>query len=145
MDYPPFGDYNRQDSSQSTGKGLLGSGWRPLYRQFDLDYFWHLLSNDTVELCKKTLDLSSDLADTLGRKHYSWWANIIHLFSDDIHYDFNEFWEYITPNPSWPDRRYERVLTVETPVTQLITEIVFRSIMSLPDYKKSFYLKFWIF
>ncbi|WP_013323817.1 AAA family ATPase [Gloeothece verrucosa] len=121
MDYSSSGDFNRQNPNQTANKGLLGSGWRPLYRQFDLNYLWHLFSYDTLELFKKSLDVTSDLADALGRNHYTWWANVLNVFSEDTQYHFNEFWEYITPEPFWPDQRYGRVLTVETPVTQIIS------------------------
>ena len=61
-----FTQNNRQN------RGLLGAGWRPLYRQLDLEYLVHLASNDPVELAQKTLDAASDIADAMGRHQYSW-------------------------------------------------------------------------
>jgi len=102
-------------------RGLLGAGWRPLSRQFDWDFLLHLVSNDPWELTQKTLDIASDIADALGRNHYAWWANILHVFSEDTRYELDEFWDYITPEPPFPDYRYKDVITTETPVTQLVS------------------------
>ncbi len=118
-------EYFRNDDA-SAGKtpqerGLLGAGWRPLSRQFDWDFLWHLASNDPWELTQKTLDIASDIADSLGRNHYAWWANILNVFSENMRYELDEFWAYITPEPPVPDYRYKDVLTIETPVTQLVS------------------------
>jgi hypothetical protein len=113
------GRFHHQGNAQS--RGLLGSGWRPLYRQFEIDYFWHLVSNDPFELTKKTMDIASDVADALGRNNYSWWANFFNIFSENVRYEIDEFWDYITPQPPSPDYRYKDVLTTETPVVQLVS------------------------
>ncbi|HBB33796.1 MAG TPA: AAA family ATPase [Cyanobacteria bacterium UBA8803] len=102
-------------------KGLLGAGWRPLSRQFDWDFFWHLVRNDSWELVQKTLDITSDIADTLGRNHYAPWANLIGLFSENMRYEMDEFWDYITPEPVAPNHRDGEVMIVETPVTKIVT------------------------
>lgn len=112
-------DGYQQNNSQS--KGLLGSGWRPLYREFDLEYFWYLASNDPWELTQKSLDLASDVADILGRHQYAWWANILSVFSENTRYELDEFWDYITPLPPTPDYRYKDLLRIETPVRQLVS------------------------
>ena len=102
-------------------KGLLGAGWRPLSRQFNWEYLWHLIYNDKNELTQKSLDVISDLANALGRNEYTWWANILNLFSDNTKYELDEFWNYITPEPSTPDYRFKDVLTTETPITQAVS------------------------
>src|ERR687885_1182525 len=101
-------------------RGLLGAGWRPLTRQFDWDYLLHLVSNDSWELTQKTLDVVSDIADALGRNYYAWWSNILHVFSENTRYELDEFWNYITPEPQFPDHRYGEVLSIEIPVTQAV-------------------------
>jgi hypothetical protein len=116
-----FGNDDRSMRSNPQGRGLLGAGWRPLNRQFDLDFFWHLVSNDPWELTQKTLDIASDIADALGRQHYAWWANILNVFSENTRYELDEFWDYITPAPPFPDQRYGEVLSVEVPVIQLVS------------------------
>ena len=98
-------DGYQQNNSKS--KGLLGAGWRPLYREFDLEYFWYLASNDPWELAQKSLDFASDVADVLGRHQYAWWANILNVFSENTRYELDEFWDYITPLPPTPDYRYK--------------------------------------
>ncbi len=107
--------------NNTQSRGLLGAGWRPLSRQFDWDFFLHLVSNDPLELTQKTLDIASDIADALGRNYYAWWANLLHVFSENTRYELDEFWNYITPEPPVPDQRYGEVLSVETPVTQIVT------------------------
>jgi ATP-dependent Zn protease len=102
-------------------RGLLGSGWRPLHRQLDLEYLLHLASSDPVELAQKTLDAASDIADAMGRHQYSWFANILNVFSENTRYEIDEFWNYITPEQIYPNYRYKDVLMVETPVVQLVS------------------------
>lgn len=119
LEYSENEDNIAQKNSQS--RGLLGAGWRPLSRQFDWDFFLHLVSNDPWELTQKTLDIASDIADALGRNHYAWWANALQVFSENTRYELDEFWDYITPEPPFPDYRYKDVLTTETPVTQLVS------------------------
>ncbi|NET29250.1 AAA family ATPase [Okeania sp. SIO1I7] len=116
-----FGSKDNYQQNNPQNKGLLGAGWRPLHRDFDLEYLWYLLSNDLWELSQKTLDIASDLADALGRHQFAWWANILNVFSENTRYEFDEFWDYITPQPPAPDYRYQDVLSVETPVTRTIT------------------------
>ncbi|MCU0542698.1 MAG: ATP-binding protein [Oscillatoriaceae cyanobacterium Prado104] len=112
---------NNYNQNNSQNRGLLGSGWRPLYRKFDWDYVMHLVSSDPLELAQKTLDAASDIADAMGRHQYAWWANILNVFSENTRYEMDEFWDYITPQPIYPDYRYRDVLTTETPVIQLVS------------------------
>jgi ATP-dependent Zn protease len=112
---------NNFNQNNPQNRGLLGSGWRPLYRQLDLEYLLHLASSDPVELAQKTLDAASDIADAMGRHQYSWWANILNVFSENIRYEMDEFWDYITPQQVYPDYRYKDILIVETPVVQLVS------------------------
>jgi len=115
---------NNEDTSayrEPQSRGLLGAGWRPLNRQLDWEYFFHLLSNDTWELSQKTLGIMSNLADAMGRNEFTWWANILNVFSDNTRYGLDEFWNYLTPEPPTPDYRYKDVLTTETPLTQLVS------------------------
>lgn len=112
---------NNFNQNNPQNRGLLGSGWRPLYRQFDLEYLLHLASSDPVELAQKTLDAASDIADAMGRHQYSWFANILNVFSENTRYEIDEFWNYITPEQIYPNYRYKDVLMVETPVVQLVS------------------------
>ncbi|MEG3847082.1 AAA family ATPase [Microcoleus sp. herbarium19] len=112
-------NFDRQNNSQN--RGLLGSGWRPLYREFDWQHFLHLASSDPKELAQKTLDVASDIADAMGREQYSWLANVLNLFSENTRYEIDEFWDYITPQPVYPDYRYKDVLVTETPVVQMVS------------------------
>ena len=112
---------NNFNQNNPQNRGLLGSGWRPLYRQFDWDHLLHLASNDPLELAQKSLDAASDIADAMGRHQYTWWANILNVFSENTRYEIDEFWDYITPQPVYPDYRYKDVLTTETPVVQLVS------------------------
>jgi hypothetical protein len=116
-----FGNNDAPLRNNLQGRDLLGAGWRPLSRQFDWDFLLHLASNDPWELTQKTLSFASDLADAVGRNHYTWWANILNVFSENTRYELEEFWDYITPDPPLPDHRYGEVLSVETPVTQLVS------------------------
>ncbi len=124
MSFSNWDAFNSDDNTkrqQSQGQGLLGAGWRPLDRQFDGAFFQHLLTNDTLALLQKSLDVASDLADALGRTQYTWWANLLNLFSDRTQGKLHEFWEYLTPAPPFPDQRYGEVLYVETPVKQVVS------------------------
>ncbi len=112
---------NNFNQNNPQNRGLLGSGWRPLYRQFDLQHLLHLASTDPVELAQKTLDAASDIADAMGRHQYTWWANILNVFSENTRYEIDEFWDYVTPQPVYPDYRYKDVLVTETPVVQLVS------------------------
>lgn len=96
--------------------GLLGAGWRPLHREIDWSYLWHLMQNDSEELLQKTLDLASDLANAVGRREYTWWSNLLNLFSENTRYEVDEFWNYITPDYSIPDAHSKQVLSVATPL-----------------------------
>lgn len=113
--------YQNSATHDAQGKGLLSTGWRPLHREFDWEYFTNLLLNDPLSFTQKTLDLASDVADSLGRTQYAWWANIFNVFSESMRYEFDEFWDYITPAPLLPDYRCQDILSVETPVTQLVS------------------------
>jgi ATPase family associated with various cellular activities (AAA) len=112
---------NNFTQNNPQNRGLLGSGWRPLYRQFDWEHLMHLASSDPLELTQKTLDVASDIADAIGRHQYTWWANILNVFSENTRYEMDEFWDYITPQPVYPDYRYKDILTTETPVVQLVS------------------------
>jgi ATPase family associated with various cellular activities (AAA) len=112
---------NNFTQNNPQNRGLLGSGWRPLYRQFDWEHLMHLASSDPLELAQKTLDVASDIADAIGRHQYTWWANILNVFSENTRYEMDEFWDYITPQPVYPDYRYKDILTTETPVVQLVS------------------------
>ncbi|MBE9181965.1 AAA family ATPase, partial [Oculatella sp. LEGE 06141] len=76
-------------------RSLLSSGWRSLNRQLDVGFLWQLVWNDSSELSRKTADLLSEVAITLGRKEYEWWANLLSFFSDNTRYKLDEYWNYI--------------------------------------------------
>lgn len=113
--YPESGYNNHQN------RGLLNAGWRPLNREFDYKYFQNLMSNDPWELMQKAMGVISDLADSLGRTQYSWWANILNIFSENTRYELDEFWDYITPAPLSPDYRYKDLISTEAPIVQSVS------------------------
>jgi hypothetical protein len=121
MDSGYFKDDDNSNRNNLQNRGLLGAGWRPLSREFDWDFFQHLVTNDPWELTQKTLNFASDIADALGRNHYTWWANILNVFSENVRYEMDEFWDYITPAPPFPDQRYGEILSIESPITQLVS------------------------
>ncbi len=114
-----YGDFNQNNNAQN--KGLLASGWRPLNRDLDVGFLANIIFNDTWNLTKRSVDFASDVADALTRRQYSWWANILNVFSDSVQYEFNELWNYITPDPASPDRRHQDVLIAQTPIVQLVS------------------------
>lgn len=114
-----YDNFNQNNNAQS--KGLLAAGWRPLNRDLDLEFLANIVVNDTWSLAKRSADFLSDVADALSRKQYAWWANILNVFSDSVQYEFNELWNYITPDPASPDRRYKDVLIAQTPIVQLVS------------------------
>lgn len=117
-----YGDYDGgYDNRSPQETDLLGSGWRPLQRDFVPDYFWKLAWRDPGQLTQKTLDLASDLADMLGRQNFTWWANLLSLFSDSTRYEIDEFWSYITPEPPGPDYRFQETISTETPIVQAVS------------------------
>ncbi|MEM9923784.1 MAG: AAA family ATPase [Cyanobacteria bacterium P01_D01_bin.50] len=118
-----FDYFGQQENSRGNNnrQSLLTSGWRPFYRELDWQFLWQLLSNDSQELTQKTLNLTSSLAETLGRKHYTWWANLLNLASEDTRYELDKYWNYITPDPLTPDHRYKDVLSTETPIVQFVS------------------------
>lgn len=103
------------------GQGLLGAGWRPFYRQLDWDFLADLVVQDSPELCQRTMNVVSRLADSVGRSNYAWWANLANLFSADTRYYLDEFWGYITPDPPGPDHRHVDMLSIDTPVRQVVS------------------------
>ena len=114
-----YGDFNQNNNAQS--KGLLAAGWRPLNRDLDVGFLANIVVNDTWNLSKRGVDFLSDVADALSRKQYSWWANILNVFSDSVQYEFNELWNYITPDPAAPDRRHKDVIVAQTPIVQFVS------------------------
>lgn len=110
---------NTYGAKKGQGQGLLGSGWRPFYRQLDGQFLATLMLQDTPELLQRSLNLCSRLADSAGRSNYAWWANLANLFSADTRYYVDEFWSYLTPDPPSPDFRHRDVLSIETPVSPL--------------------------
>ncbi|MBD2214074.1 AAA family ATPase [Nostoc linckia FACHB-104] len=118
-----FDDFrnNEGNSANNNRQNLLSSGWRPFQRDFDLAYFGQILFHDTHELTQKTINLASYYADALGRRDYSWWANILNVASDYTRGELQKFWNFITPEPLTPDNRYKEVLSTETPITQFVS------------------------
>ncbi|MEM7726071.1 MAG: AAA family ATPase [Cyanobacteria bacterium P01_A01_bin.45] len=119
MGFDYFG-INENSKKNNNRPSLLASGWRPFHRDIDWEFLWELISQDTQELTQKTLNLTSGIAENLGRKHYSWWANLLNLVSEDTRYEVEKYWNYITPEPSSPDYRYKDILVTETPISQLV-------------------------
>jgi ATP-dependent Zn protease len=117
-------DYYRSHegtNANTNRQSLLSSGWRPLHREFDWRFICELLLNDTQELTQKTLNLASNIADTLGRNNYTWWANLLNVVSDNTRYEVEKYWNYITPDSFAPDYRYKESLSTETPTVQFVS------------------------
>jgi hypothetical protein len=119
----PFDDYyddfnNSNNMSHQRAQGLLSAGWRPYYRQLDLEFLANLATQDTAELFQKSCNLASNLANAAGRREFAWWANLVNLFSADVRYHVDEFWSYITPAPPGPDHQYVDRLSIETPIAR---------------------------
>lgn len=120
MEFDYFG-HQENSRANNNRQTLLSSGWRPFYRELNWEFLWQLLSNDSQELTQKTLNLTSSLAETLGRNNYAWWANLISLTSEDTRYELEKYWNFITPEPLTPDHRYKDVLSTETPIVQFVS------------------------
>ncbi len=120
MEFDYFRNYENSPTN-SNRQSLLASGWRPFNREFNWEYVWHLMHSDTRELTQKTLNLASNVAETLGRNHYAWWANLLNIVSENTRYEFEKYWNYITPEPLSPDYRYKDVLSTETPIHQFVS------------------------
>jgi ATP-dependent Zn protease len=117
-------DYFRNGEGTSTNnnrQSLLASGWRPFNREFDWEFLWQLMSGDSREFMQKSVNLASNFADALGRNHYTWWANLLNVASDNTRYEFEKYWNYITPEPIAPDHRYKDILATETPIVQFVS------------------------
>jgi hypothetical protein len=118
-----FDDFrsNEGNSANNNRQNLLSSGWRPFQRDFDWGFFGQILFHDTQELTQKSINLASYYADALGRRDYSWWANILNVASDYTRGELQKFWNYITPEPLTPDNRYKEILSTETPIMQFVS------------------------
>ncbi|MDZ8049934.1 MAG: AAA family ATPase [Aulosira sp. ZfuVER01] len=118
-----FDDFrgNEGNSANNNRQNLLSSGWRPFQRDFDLGFFWQILFHDTQELTQKSINLASYYADALGRRDYSWWANLLNVASDYTRGELQKYWNFITPEPLTPDNRYKEVLSTETPIMQFVS------------------------
>ncbi|NWF62178.1 MAG: AAA family ATPase [Fischerella sp.] len=113
--------YNEGSPANNNRQGLLASGWRPFHRDFDWEFLWQLMCNDTRELTQKSFNLASSIAETLGRNNYAWWANLLNIASENTRYEVEKFWNYITPDPLTPDYRYKDVLSTDTPIVQFVS------------------------
>ncbi|MFS8854930.1 ATP-binding protein [Synechococcus sp. H55.7] len=107
---------------QANSYNLLQSGWKPLYRHFDAEYFWQLAMQDPWALAEKFLDVCSDVANAVGRREYSPLANFLNLFSENTRYEIEEFWNSITPPLPGPDYTvFQDQLSTETPIRQQVS------------------------
>jgi ATP-dependent Zn protease len=120
MEFDYFRSTDKNQNNQNR-QNLLASGWRPLNRDLDWGFLWQLLYSDTKELTQKSLNIASNLAEILGRKNYTWWANLLSLVSENTRYEIEKYWNYITPDPQSPDHRYQDVLSTETPILQFVS------------------------
>ncbi len=112
---------NESNAANNKSQSLISSGWRPFQRDLDWEFLWKLWCNDTHELTQKSFNLASNFAEVLGRNNYTWWANLLSVVSDNTRYEFEKFWNYITPDPQSPDHRYKDVLSTETPIVQFVS------------------------
>ena len=119
---PYFDAFESSQPARPTAtQGLLGSGWRPYHRQLDLKFLAEVALHDGNELLTKWLNLHSNLANIAGRNEYTWWANALNLFSADARYYVDEFWDFVTPDPPYPNHRYVDLLSVETPIKPMMS------------------------
>lgn len=95
MEFDYFGNTDNSNNNQNK-QNLLASGWRPLNRDLDLGFLWHLIQSDTRELTQKSLSVASNFAEVLGRKNFTWWANLLSLVSENTRYEIEKYWNYIT-------------------------------------------------
>ncbi|MCM0593981.1 MAG: AAA family ATPase [Gloeotrichia echinulata IR180] len=112
---------NESTPTNNNRQSLIASGWRPLQRDFDWQYFCEVITHDTQELSQKTINLASYYADALARRDYSWWANLLNVASDYTRGELQKYWNFITPDPLTPDNRYKDVLSTETPIVQFVS------------------------
>ncbi|MFK0731667.1 MAG: AAA family ATPase [Gloeotrichia echinulata GP01] len=112
---------NESTPTNNNRQSLIASGWRPLQRDFDWQYFYDVITHDTQELSQKTINLASYYADALARRDYSWWANLLNVASDYTRGELQKYWNFITPDPLTPDNRYKDVLSTETPIVQFVS------------------------
>ncbi|WP_414752334.1 AAA family ATPase [Anabaena sp. CCY 9910] len=120
MEFDYFRNNDNSNNNQNR-QNLLSSGWRPLNRDLDLGFLWQLIHSDTRELTQKSLSVASNFAEVLGRKNFTWWANLLSLVSENTRYEIEKYWNYITPDPQSPDHRYKDVLSTETPIHQFVS------------------------
>ncbi|MDX2273516.1 MAG: AAA family ATPase [Cyanobacteriota bacterium] len=113
-----FDTYDQEAPTQTvvSSKTLLSLGWQPLYRQLDWLYLQRLITQDPGEFWRHTLDVCGEVASTLGRTEYTWWANWLGVISGYTRQEVEKFWDYITPAPTEPNWR-QPTLTTLTPVT----------------------------
>lgn len=116
-----FNQFNQFQQNQQQGQSLLAAGWRPLNRDFDWNYFLQLAQNDGDELNRRMMSAVSTIAESLGRNHQAWWANMINLFSSYTRSEIDQIWNYMTPEPPCPDYRFTDTLSVETPIRQIVS------------------------
>lgn len=116
-----FNQYNQFQHSQQQGQNLLAAGWRPLNRDFDWNYFLHLVQNDGDELNRRMMGAVSTITDSLGRSYQAWWSNVINLCSSYTRGELDQVWNYLTPEPPRPDHHYVDSLSVETPIRQVVS------------------------
>ncbi|MEN9269736.1 MAG: AAA family ATPase, partial [Thermostichales cyanobacterium HHBFW_bins_127] len=109
-------------SRRPQDQDLLRAGWRPHQRQLDWQFLNQLITRDPWEFLVRSLDTVSDIANALGRKEYSWFANLLNLFSEGLRFELAEFWDYITPTPLGPDPQYyQDVLATDTPIATVMS------------------------
>ncbi|MEP0917449.1 ATP-binding protein [Leptolyngbya sp. DQ-M1] len=116
-----FNQFNQFNQNKQKGQSLLAAGWRPLNRDFDWSYFLQLAQEDSEELNRRMMGAVSTIADALGRSHQAWWSNAINLFSSYTRGEIDQVWNYLTPDPPYPDYRYRDTLSVETPIRQIVS------------------------
>ncbi|MBD2346390.1 AAA family ATPase [Anabaena subtropica] len=120
MEFDYFRSNDNSNNNQNR-QNLLASGWRPLNRDLDWGFLWQILHSDTQELTQKSLSIASNFAEVLGRKNFTWWANLLNLVSENTRYEIEKYWNYITPDPQSPDHRYKDILSTETPILQFVS------------------------
>ncbi len=101
-------DYDEYSAgNHSSSQSLLGSGWRPLYQQLDLNFLSSLITQDPGEFLRRTLDVCGRIGNSLGRTDHTWWANVLDVCSGNTRREFDEYWNFITPaplHPTWHDK-----------------------------------------
>lgn len=90
---------------------LLEHGWTPYIPTLDLEHLLKIWETESHDLVSQTLKTASTLADTLGRKDFPWWCNLLNLSNGHVRDSIATWWSLLTPNPLRRTRGYPDKIT----------------------------------